>query len=483
MKRMTFVLVAMIWVLGLGAQNPHTWFDGNAYYTSTVPEDGIIHFKGTSADKEYNFSFGLEALGDDQYKLVKYTDADLFPFRTNFGASVSRYYNGNIDVFLIKDDYDNIVWTLKRTTQSHRDALATQLWSTDQPVKKMLTTQILNPHYFKDFSKTELRTYEEYLQAKSNKNALEEINLSLINSELRETDYLRYHVGDIQAIEEAKLASVVYVDNAQSFLRALKSGATIFIKENTIINLSEVLNEPSYFTGPDKAWVEYIGDYRGNARIISEAVYNGRQLILKNLNDITIIGGYNSHIVVEPSYAFVIYFIGCDNITIQNLTMGHTEEGFCTGGVIGLKFCDKINISYCDLYGCGAYGLISEHGSNIGMYNSVIRDCSYGIIQLFNTNEVVFENCDFIRNKEFTMVEVDSNCENLLFSECRFAQNKGVLFDLRTRIRMENCLIHHSDADRLGNLETQLANEATNTKVVITDMPLGKKQHVGVDSK
>ena len=72
MKRMTFVLVAMIWVLGLGAQNPHTWFDGNAYYTSTVPEDGIIHFKGTSADKEYNFSFGLEALGDDQYKLVKY---------------------------------------------------------------------------------------------------------------------------------------------------------------------------------------------------------------------------------------------------------------------------------------------------------------------------------------------------------------------------------------------------------------------------
>ena len=72
---------------------------------------------------------------------------------------------------------------------------------------------------------------------------------------------------------------------------------------------------------------------------------------------------------------------------------------------------------------------------------------------------------------------------SFLFSECRFAQNKGVLFDLRTQIRMENCLIHHSDADRLGNLETQLANEATNTKVVITDMPLGKKQHVGVDSK
>ena len=483
MKRITFVLVAMIWVLGLGAQNPHTWFDGNAYYTSTVPEDGIIHFKGTSADKEYNFSFGLEALGDDQYKLVKYTDADLFPFRTDFGTSVSRYYNGNIDVFLIKDDYDNIVWTLKRTTQSHRDALATQLWSTDQPVKKMLTTQILNPHYFKDFSKTELRTYEEYLQAKSNKNALEEINLSLINSELRETDYLRYHVGDIQAIEEAKLASVVHVDNAKSFLRALKSGATICIQPNTVINLSEVLNEPSYFTGSNKAWVEFLDEYRGNAQIISESVHNGRQLTLRNLSDITIIGDYNSHIVVDPPYAFVLNFVNCQNIKLQNLTMGHTEEGYCTGGVVGLNSCVKTNISYCDLYGCGAYGLISQNSLNVGMYNSVIRDCSYGIMQLFNTNQVVFENCDFIRNKEFTMVEIDSNCEDLLFSECRFAQNKGVLFDLRTQIRMENCLIHHSDADRLGNLETQLANEATNTKVVITDMPLGKKQHVGVDSK
>ena len=81
------------------------------------------------------------------------------------------------------------------------------------------------------------------------------------------------------------------------------------------------------------------------------------------------------------------------------------------------------------------------------------------------------------------MVEVDSNCRDLLFSECRFAQNKGVLFALGTRIRMENCLIQHPDADQLGNLETHLANEATGTKVVISNLPLGKKPHVGVDSK
>lgn len=483
MKIFFSVLIMMIWALGTGAQNSPTWFDGNAYYTSTVPEDGIIHFKGTSADKEYQFSFAFEAQGNDHYKLVRYADDDLFPFRADFGASVIRYSNGNIDVFLIKNEDDQTTWTIKRTTQNHRDALATQLWTKDQPVKKMLASIVLNTHYFSDFSKTELRSLEQYLDARNDLNDIEYLNVSLIRNELRTPDYLRYNVGDIQAIEEAKLASVVHVDNAKSFLRALKSGATICIQPNTVINLSEVLNEPSYFTGSNKAWVEFLDEYRGNAQIISESVHNGRQLTLRNLSDITIIGDYNSHIVVDPPYAFVLNFVNCQNIKLQNLTMGHTEEGYCTGGVVGLNSCVKTNISYCDLYGCGAYGLISQNSLNVGMYNSVIRDCSYGIMQLFNTNQVVFENCDFIRNKEFTMVEIDSNCKDLLFSECRFAQNKGVLFDLRTQIRMENCLIHHTDADKLGNLETHLANEATNTKVVITDMPLGKKQHVGVDSK
>jgi hypothetical protein len=48
---------------------------------------------------------------------------------------------------------------------------------------------------------------------------------------------------------------------------------------------------------------------------------------------------------------------------------------------------------------------------------------------------------------------------------------------------MENCLIQHPNEDQLGNLETHLANEATSTKVVFTNLPLGKKPHVGVDSK
>ena len=481
MKKMLFVLIAMMWAFGLGAQNSPTWFDGDAYYTSKLTDDDILFFQGTSADKEYDFSFGIK-FQNDEYKLVRMTDIDLFPFRADFGNPVGRYTNGNIDVFLIKDLDGNTVWTLKQTSQNHRDALASQLWTKDQPVKKMLSSMVLNPHYFSEFSKTELRYYQSYMEDKEGLSVLENINLELINNELRTPDFIRHNIGDIQTIAEAETAKVSFVSDAMSFLAALKDGATICIQPNTVINLSEVLNEPTYFNGSNKAWVEYLDEYSGNAKIISESVHNGRQLTLMNLRDVTIIGDYNSHIVVDPPYAYVLNFVNCQNIKLQNITMGHTEEGYCTGGVVGLTSCFKVNISYCDLYGCGAYGLVSHTSSQVGMYNSVIRDCSYGIMQLFGTNEVVFENCDFIRNKEYTMVEVDSNCRDLLFSECRFAQNKGVLFDLRAQIRMENCLIHHPDADKLGNLNAHLANKAT-TKVVITDLPLGKKQHVGVDSK
>lgn len=481
MKKVLSILLTTMCALGLKAQSPQTWFDGNTYYTSTLPDGGIVYFTGTSADKEYEFSFGLEVLDNDKYRLVRVTDCDLIPFRTDFGAQVSRYINGNVEVYLIEDDFGNIVWTLNSTSQNHRDALANQLWSKDQPVKKMVGSQVLNPYYFSDFSKTELRSLEEYLLNKSKMNFLEKLNLSLISSELRTPDYLRYNIGDIQVIEEAKLSSVIQVDDAQSFLNALKSRATIHVKENTIINLSEVLNIHSYFSGTNKGWIDYMDEYKGNAEVISESVHNGRQLTLMNLHDITIIGGYNSHIVVDPAYAFVLNFVNCQNIKLCNLTMGHTEEGYCTGGVIGLKSSINIKISDCDLYGCGAYGLVADNSSSIEMNKTVIRDCSYGVMQLFDVKEAVFDGCDFIRNKEFAMVEVDSYCEDIMFSNCRLAQNKGLLFALGAKLKLENCLIHHSDESLL--IENKLYLEKDNaTKIVITDIPLGKRA-VGPDSE
>ena len=73
-------------------------------------------------------------------------------------------------------------------------------------------------------------------------------------------------------------------------------------------------------------------------------------------HNMTYIIGHSS-IEVDPRYSFVIRFVNCTNCVVENLTMGHTEGGFCSGGVIGARQTSNLTVKDCDLYGCGTYGL------------------------------------------------------------------------------------------------------------------------------
>lgn len=101
MKKLLIIVLTMMWATGLHAQAPKTWFDGDAYFTESFPGGGLLYYTGTSADKEYDFSFGLEPMIDGSFKLVKCTDTDKIPFRAEWGTSVRRYVQGSIDVYLL----------------------------------------------------------------------------------------------------------------------------------------------------------------------------------------------------------------------------------------------------------------------------------------------------------------------------------------------------------------------------------------------
>lgn len=94
----------------------------------------------------------------------------------------------------------------------------------------------------------------------------------MIASELRVSDFIRHNVGDIQTIAEAQTTKVSYVSDARAFFDALENGATICLTPNTVINLSEVLNDPTYFRDNGRGWVDDLEAYHGNARIISDDV-------------------------------------------------------------------------------------------------------------------------------------------------------------------------------------------------------------------
>ena len=462
---MILALCAAVCLSAQGIPEGSHWFDGSAWYTATELEGGIL-FSGDSADGTYTFEFRLartKAAGT--YKLEKASGESIVPFRTEYGTKVKALgKEGTILAFLDGDGLTS--WTLVRTDNSQRDCLATEFWAKSQPLEKMASSYVMNTHYLSVLSKTQLRYMKELLEGRKNRSYVEQTNLELICSELKVPDFHRVNVGDLQALSEARGPATVTVRDERGFLDALKDNTTIILPEGTRLNLSRVLDKASGFKGEGRAYEGYVEPHMqsGEPTLVSESVFDGHQLTVVNLRNVTISGGDDCHIVVDPAYAYVLNFVQCENIRIENVTMGHTAEGYCTGGVVGMYRCSGMEIDSCDLYGCGAYGLVADTTRDVTMTRTIIRDCSYGIMQLFGCSGATFSECSFYRNREYSLVTVDAGCSGVLFEACRFFENRGLLFDLQSRIQLRSCGIVHNDPGALGdfrNYVLQLDDETT----------------------
>lgn len=463
-----FALCAAVCLSAQGIPEGSHWFDGSAWYTATELEGGIL-FSGDSADGTYTFGFRLartKAAGT--YKLEKASGESIVPFRTEYGTKVKALgKDGTILAFLDGDGQTS--WTLVLTERSHRDCLATEFWAKSQPLEKMASSYTMNTHYLSVLSKTQLRYMKELLEGRKNRSYVEQTNLELICSELNVPDFHRVNVGDLQALSEAQGQNTVTVTDERGLLDALKDNTTILLPEGTRLNLSKVLGKASCFKGEGRAYEGYVEPHMqsGEPTLVSESVFDGHQLTVVNLRNVTISGSDDCHIVVDPAYAYVLNFVQCENIRIENVTMGHTAEGYCTGGVVGMYRCSGMEIDSCDLYGCGAYGLVADTTRDVTMTRTIIRDCSYGIMQLFGCSGATFSECSFYRNREYSLVTVDAGCSGVLFEACRFFENHGLLFDLQSTIELKSCGIVHNDPAALGDFRNHVRQTDGNTTIRI----------------
>ncbi|MBR1538184.1 MAG: right-handed parallel beta-helix repeat-containing protein, partial [Bacteroidales bacterium] len=292
-------------------------------------------------------------------------------------------------------------------------------------------------------------------------------NLALMRAELGVSDADR--VGN--EVKE------VLVRNETEFLKALGSYRKIILEDGLHLNLSKAIESLSVCNEAGILMVGAYADLEDRTGLFSEEVFDGRQLVIKGLRKLTIQGGQDCRIVVDPRYSYIFRFVDCQEIVLDNLTLGHTEGGYCEGGVLGLESCTYVDIYRCDLYGCGTYGIEASHCTSIYMSASIIRDCSYGILLLNACREFNSENCDFYRNREFDLISANSACSGIMFYNCRFSQNQGVLFDLDIDIRLEDCEVHH-DLTKLGSMsEVSDANTTWDGKNI--DLPA---RQIGPDS-
>lgn len=490
MKRQTLMLVMLFSILSISAQtiqNKSKWFDGEVLWTATVSGNSV-EMAGMSATRdEYMFSLIKDTRNTGEYIISdKNTEHLASRLRAKVGWRMKYVRQDGMYFMTVRNDANEPVWLMILTPDNLRNSIRQQNSILMDNDPELTSNCMLNIPYFRTFADEGLRLVrneilarhgyrftspdlKEHFESQSwyhpvddnssiKLNIIEQTNIAMIKSE---EAYRRSQ-------KENKVgASVVKVSNELDFLKALKSNTTIVVKSGVTLNFSSLIKTRNLLNEYGIKWVEelYPEEQQVQPGVYSEEVFDGRQITLAGVSNITIRGEENSAIIVDPRYAFTLRFISCKNVKIEKLTMGHTAGGYCMGGVVGLYGCEGISINNCDLFGCGTYGIEATLTSGLVMKNSIIRDCSYGIMLLNGLTNSRFEFCDFMRNQ--SGISSRDNCKGLKFSDCRFTQN-GTQSLMLPKAVYTRCEIHNPDEEGMLDGNPMLKD----CKLIKDDVPL-----------
>ncbi len=165
----------------------------------------------------------------------------------------------------------------------------------------------------------------------------------------------------------------------------------------------------------------------GNRYVSVNKVFDGEELVISDVDNFSIVAansGQKTELVVSPRYADVLSFADCGEIDLVGLTLGHTPTGICAGDVLRYNNCALVYLKDMDLYGCGAYGIVANGIYQLAMIDSVIHDCSYGIMEMTDCNYNVFNDCTFRNCREFAQLTFRKG-STAEFKRCTFANNQG----------------------------------------------------------
>lgn len=267
-------------------------------------------------------------------------------------------------------------------------------------------------------------------------------------------------------------AQQVKVNSVKELLQQIGSNKTIELAPGTY-NISE---NKDTLINPNITWINN---------------YDGNQPTISNVSNLTLKGGKDVKIVLEPRYAWVMSFYNCNALNFSNITFGHTEAGYCMGGVLSFTNCNNVTISNCPLYGSGTVGTMIENCNNISYKNCDVYECTYGLAYVYSSNNISFENTSFRKTGEFDLIEI-LGCKNVRFSSCTFSENyngnfmphlftidSNIWTDLGTsknqikseNIVIENCSFNNNKVQKFANDVTKLTLKGNKFKGNVFQTP------------
>ena len=178
----------------------------------------------------------------------------------------------------------------------------------------------------------------------------------------------------------------VSVSSVDELLAAIAPNTTILLKAGEY----DLSTAADYGQNSGSSWYRWETVWREDGETNAELVISG-------VNGLTLQGeGIDqTEIAAVPRYANVIRFQGCRDLTVSNLTAGHTTEpGFCSGGVLRLENCTNVDISFSGLYGCGTIGVDAVDTVGLSVTGCRIYECSYDAVSLRQCRSVRVEDCE-----------------------------------------------------------------------------------------
>ena len=214
--------------------------------------------------------------------------------------------------------------------------------------------------------------------------------------------------------------------------------------------------------------------------------YYPQGILFDSIHDFKLMGAGKSKLLAFERNATVLIFTNSFNVELNNLTIGHTEEPNqnCEEGVLKFIDCQNIKIKNCKLFGSGTYGLTVSNVRNLLFNSSSITECTNRILSLANSlnikfidskfynntisspnlagfsesKDVIFEGSEIVDNEttqpdlaENSIFEIYNNKDQIQFNNCTFLRNKNFNW-FGDKIKLNSCKIDSSKfADFQGN--------------------------------
>lgn len=207
--------------------------------------------------------------------------------------------------------------------------------------------------------------------------------------------------------------AVTVVNSVDELLAALEPGATIQLGEGNFY--LDDASDYGHRVGPYYIWTS-LGD-------------NQYGLQLQYLEDVTILGSGKdkTKLATEPRWPDVLKLMDCKNVTIADMTLGHTQMAeACEGGVVYLDHCEDISLTGLGLFGCGTIGVWGHENQNVLVENCDIYDCSSSGISMSQSRNVDVRDCSFYSlGKEQPVNSVFDfwSCRDVMVADCTIRDN------------------------------------------------------------